>query len=352
MNQAELMHENQLALNLLVGKFSAVLNSTLKELSTQPCSTVAHTNKLSVLHAAAHAQNELGKMGLKKIIPLMEKRPTDVGLALTIVQLYILTNNHGSALAVVESLLKRLSSSSDPRHQDVQFAPGLISILISLYKHQNRKSQVVSSLAKAASHWRHKRKLPMALLQAAGLMLLDSSREEDQGLARDIFVMLHDSEPNSRFATAGYVAAHSAASPDKVAAEADSLTKISRLIADVDVLKLESAGVPLGPSLDALTAKRKRALDDKPKPAKKRIRKSRLPKDYDPSKGPDPERWLPLRDRSSYKPKGKKGKKKAEALTQGGVGDGSKEGTKGGGEGVIQAKSGGGGAGKKKKGKK
>ena len=33
----------------------------------------------------------------------------------------------------------------------------------------------------------------------------------------------------------------------------------------------------------------------------------------------DPERWLPLRDRSSYRPKGKKGKKKAADLTQGGV---------------------------------
>lgn len=351
--QAELMHENQLALDLLVGKSSAVLQSTLKKLSTQPCSTVAHTNKLSAFHAAAHAQNELGKMGLKKIIPLMEKRPTDVGLALTIIQLYILTNNHGSALAVIESLLARLSSSSDPRYQDVQFAPGLISILVSLYKHQNRKSQVISSLAKAASHWRDKRKPPIALLQAAGLTLLDSSKDEDQDLARDIFVLLHDSGPNSRFATAGYVAAHSAASPNKVAAEAKSLTEIPRLIADVDVLALESAGVPLGPSLDALTAKRKRALDEKLKPVKKRVRKSRLPKDYDANKAPDPERWLPLRDRSSYKPKGKKGKKKAEALTQGGIGDGPKEGPKTGAEGVIQARSGGGGGGgKKKKGKK
>ena len=32
----------------------------------------------------------------------------------------------------------------------------------------------------------------------------------------------------------------------------------------------------------------------------------------------DPERWLPLRDRSSYRPKGKKGKKKATDNTQGG----------------------------------
>lgn len=50
------------------------------------------------------------------------------------------------------------------------------------------------------------------------------------------------------------------------------------------------------------------------------MRKSRLPKDYEQGKAPDPERWLPLRDRSTYRPRGKKGRAKA-ALTQGGVVD-------------------------------
>ena len=348
--QAELMRENRLVLDLLVGKYSAVLSSTLKALSTQQCSTDRHTNKLSVLHAAAQAQSDLGKIGLRKILPLVEKRPTDVGLALTIIQLYILTNNVGSALTVMESLLDRLASLSDSDYQDVRFAPGLVSILISLYKQQNRKSQVISALAKAASHWRHKQKPPTALLQAAGVQLLTSSKGEDEDLARELFSILRSSDPASRFATAGYVAAHSIKSPDKVRSEADTLTSISRLVADVDVIALEKAGVPFPPASDALTAKRKRTLDDKPKPAKKRVRKSRLPKDFDAKKAPDPERWLPLRDRSSYKPKGKKGKKKAEALMQGGMAGGSKDNTKGGGEGVLQAKSGGGG--KKRKGKK
>lgn len=340
-----------MVLDLSAGKSSAVVKSTFKDLLPEPCSTSSHINNLAVLNAAAHSQNELGKMGLKKILPLLEKRPLDVGLALTIVQLYVLTNNHGSALTVMESLLECLSASSVPAHQDVRFAPGLIATLVSLYKHQNRRSQVVSSLAKAASYWRHKQKHPVALLEAAGLGLLDSSESDDKDLAQGMFTMLHEAEPSSRSATAGYVAAHSTISVDKVSTDAKSLTPIQRLIADVDVAALESAGVPLAPTMDALTAKRKRALDEQPKPTKKRIRTSKLPKDYDASKPPDPERWLPLRDRSTYKPKGKKGRKKVEALTQGGVGDSSKDAAKGGGEGVIQAKGGGGGA-KKKKGKK
>ena len=46
--------------------------------------------------------------------------------------------------------------------------------------------------------------------------------------------------------------------------------------------------------------------------------KRRRWREHDPAKKADPERWLPIRDRSSYRPKGKKGKQRAAALTQGG----------------------------------
>lgn len=45
-------------------------------------------------------------------------------------------------------------------------------------------------------------------------------------------------------------------------------------------------------------------MDDK-QLAKKKLkkRKKRLPKRYDPKVTPDPERWLPRRERSTYRPK-------------------------------------------------
>ena len=73
-----------------------------------------------------------------------------------------------------------------------------------------------------------------------------------------------------------------------------------------------------------------------------------MPKDFDPNKKMDPERWLPIRDRSTYRPKGKKGKKRAEGLTQGGaVAEEKAPAQQQGG----QQKPGGGGGAKKKKGK-
>lgn len=43
------------------------------------------------------------------------------------------------------------------------------------------------------------------------------------------------------------------------------------------------------------------------KTKKKKKRKPRLPKNYDPSVPPDPERWLPLRERSYYRKSRRKG---------------------------------------------
>jgi signal recognition particle subunit SRP72 len=48
-------------------------------------------------------------------------------------------------------------------------------------------------------------------------------------------------------------------------------------------------------------------MADSSKEKRKKKRKKRLPKNYDPSKAPDPERWMPLRERSYYKKSKKRG---------------------------------------------
>lgn len=385
--QAQRIQENKLAIDLLALKPNGVTSSTSKLLSDLSPTLSSHTNTISVINAAAHAQSQLGKLGLKKILPLLERRPNDIGLVLTIVQLYILTKNPGSATTVLESLLKRLGNASD-ENQDILHSPGLIATLVSLYSAQNRASQVKSSLARTASYWRHKSKPPLSLLQAAGLTLLSSSSAEHASLATDIFSTLHALDPSSSVITAGYVAAKTSpqsSNPQLPTKEIDSLPPIARLISTIDVPALEAAGVPSPPPPPPLPSStslvsRKRAAaaaasDQGPNSPKKRIRQSRLPKDHDPAQIPDPERWLPVRDRASYRPKGKRGRAKAAALTQGGgavsgaaekaggggagaggggggSGGGVRAGKVVGGEGVIRPPAGGAGKGKKKKGKK
>ena len=351
--QADRMQQNSLVLDLLASKSNSVIKKTTSLLSKSTSTISPHINNVSIINAAAHAQSQLAKVGLKQILPLLGKRPKDVGLVMTVIQLYVLTNNYGSAATVLESLIKHLSDSMNPDDQDILFAPGLVAIQVSLYSQQGRKSQVKAVLAKAASYWRHRSKASKSLLQASGLALLDSSSKEDQDVARDVFDTLHAQDPLSKFTTAGHVAAHALASYEKITAEAETLTPVARLIAGIDVIALEDAGVPAR-LYETTTTNRKRPLDEKPKPSKKRVRKSKLPKDYDPSKTPDPERWLPLRDRSTYRPKGKKGKQKAAEKTQGdSISGKSAERKTAGGDGVIKASEKGGGQakGKKRKGK-
>jgi len=146
---------------------------------------------------------------------------------------------------------------------------------------------------------------------------------------------------------------------EKVQKELNILPRSQDLVADVDVTELENAGVPqsqasIAANAAVIAGARKRASKDQQNArAKKRIRKSRLPKDYDPNKKPDPERWLPLRDRSSYRPKGRKGRQRAAERTQGGIVNEKADDVS---AGKQQKSAGGGGSGgsssKKKKGKR
>ena len=314
-------------MDLLASKFTGVTKATTKRLSAQiSATTMASVNAISVANAAAHAQNQLGKLGLKSILPLLQKRPCDVGLVLTIIQLYILTNNHGSAIAVLETFFRRLDESTAATDYDVRYAPGLVATMVSLYSIQGRKSHIRTELAKAASYWRHKSRSSISLLRAAGLSLLASSSPEDLSFAGEIFDHLLQKDSRDKFSIAGYVAAYATTNKSQVQKTVEQLTPINRLTAGINVESLESAGVPHLMSTMALKINKKRPADSGLKRANKRVRKSRLPTDYDTNRTPDPERWLPLRDRSTYRPKGKKGKQKAAALTQGGVNEKSVEG--------------------------
>ncbi|KXG47973.1 Tetratricopeptide-like helical [Penicillium griseofulvum] len=311
---------NSHAADLLVQKYDGIIRSTIKAQSKCPSpSTDAIPNLLSVYNAAAHAKGETGPKALHKIAPLLERRPTDIGLLLTVVQLYVSSGNTTSAITAMERTLQSLEGANE----SVRFNPGLLSVLVSLYQLEGRAVQIRTTLAQAASYWRTKPEPPSSLLRATAASLLHSEERTDLTTAGDLFRTLHQQDPNDRVAIAGYVASQATLDYAQIEPELDRLPAVSDLIADIDVSALESAGIsPSASSVAAAAAAfagaRKRTSAATGERANKRVRKSRLPKDFDPAKKPDPERWLPVRDRSSYRPKGKKGKQRAAALTQGG----------------------------------
>ncbi|EWC47032.1 hypothetical protein DRE_03794 [Drechslerella stenobrocha 248] len=230
----------------------------------------------------------------------------DIGIALINVQNYLKENNVINAVAILETLLKELENEPEKRYM-----PGLVGVVAGLYTLQGRKARVKVELENASAYWRSTSNPDPAVLLATGTAELASSNLQDRATAASIFESLVASNPTP-ISNAGYIASHPT---EDMPARISQLTAIPTLLKGVDVNSLLLAGVAAPPTkkLPLATTSTKSRV----KPRKKR--KIRLPKGgIDPTKKPDPERWLPLRDRSTYKPKGKKDKKKARDLTQGG----------------------------------
>ncbi|ETS80825.1 hypothetical protein PFICI_08354 [Pestalotiopsis fici W106-1] len=351
--QAAILRRNQLALSLQMQKFDGVAKSTNKQIQQTPTPTASsEIAGLGVVNAAAHAHLDTGKAAIKEILPMLEKRPADIGLLLTIIQLYVQTKNPGPALGLLEAFLKRIEQATTPDHNDVRFSPGLVAVTVAVYRLFGRQNSVRTELARAATHWKSRAKddAPSSLLREAGVELLKSSNTEDLALAGATFEDLAANPTNDTIAAAGLVASFATTDYAKIEPYLNKLTPVDKLTSGTDIQALINAGV--ASVATASTQGTKRPADAEPQKPHKRFRKKKLPKDYEEGKEPDPERWLPLRDRSTYRPKGKKGKKRAQEATQGGVVKEQETLELVGGAGAVKVEKAAGGGGKKKNKKK
>ncbi|KEY65769.1 hypothetical protein S7711_08708 [Stachybotrys chartarum IBT 7711] len=318
--QSALIDRNSYVIDLKVQKVHGVLRRTAKELAqAQHPTTKLEVNIKSVLNAAASAHGAVGKGILNNLTALLAKRPRDLGLVLTIIQIQLEHGETGAALAVLDSFIARLDDSDDEAAIQARFSPGLVALAVSLMRAQGREASAKQELVKAATYWTQRpAESAASLLKEAGIELLRSSNSADLKLAGSAFEQLFNEKHGSHIASAGLVASLAPSDPSKVQQHLANLPSVESLMGEVDVERLVQAGVAaLAPS--ATSNKRAAPSDGPERATKKRRRNKKLPKNYEEGKVPDPERWLPLRDRSSYRPKGKKGKKKAGESTQGGV---------------------------------
>lgn len=291
--------------------------------------------------AAAKSKSVADKEALKKTLTVLEKRPYDVGLLLTVIHLYVQAKNYDSAIDVLHKFFKYVESAggADHHHEDVRYAPGLVALAVALYRTQNRRRDARAELGRAAAYWQGVPGNSSAtLLREAGAELLRSSRPADLATAGAAFERMVAQNPGDRAARAGLVASFARTDYAKAEPHLAALTPVEELTAGIDVSALLDAGVAAFPPAAAAPPSRKRKPEEEDEeaaaraggkagrgqqqqqqqPAQKK-RKPRLPKGHDPAARPDPERWLPMRDRSYYKPKGRKGKKRAAESTQGGA---------------------------------
>lgn len=320
--QSGALTRNAYLVDLQAHKTDGVRNRTHKILDRELHPTTnLDVNAASIVNAASQTNGLSGSETLRTVVALSKKRPNCVGLIITVVQLYARQKSLGAALSVLESFLSRLESSTADHDQNVRFSPGLVALVVSLMRAVRRESSAKAELVKAATYWRDRPVSSSAsLLREAGIELARSSNPADLSLAVSAFKKLRDENQDSPVIAAGLVAALAAFDAPQVEQQIAELPSVESLIEGVDIAALNRAGIATAPSNSSAGVKRTvtdGALDDKA--AKKSRKRRRLPKNLIEGKTPDPERWLPLRDRSTYRPKGKRGKKRVAESTQGGV---------------------------------
>ncbi|UNI24461.1 Signal recognition particle subunit SRP72 [Purpureocillium takamizusanense] len=319
--QSTVLSRNQSVVDILAQKGDGVRERTRKLLDQARRPTIRRdVNYNAVIRAATETQGLADKDALRELASLSKKYPSNVGLVLIAVQLLLKRKSRGAALSVLESFFARLDKSDQEQDLEVRFSPGLVALAVSLMRTQGRATSAKSELIKAATYWRDR---PVgassSLLREAGVELSRSSDAGDLSLAASAFQRLHAENKDDPVVTAGLVASLAASDVAKVEHHAAQLPPVQALVEGINVEGLIRAGVAGTAGSAAPTKKRPAPEETSDEKAAKKRRRRRLPKNYVAGRAPDPERWLPLRDRSTYRPKGKKGKKKAGESTQGGI---------------------------------
>src|SRR5690606_30760616 len=138
---------------------------------------------------------------------LMKKRPLDVGLALTAVQLAVQEQNLSAASSIVETLLEALERVDLPQSRKVRYTPGLVALAISLHRAQGKSRPAMAELSGVASHSSDPcSALPLSLLRETGLELIKSHRLDEVRLASTALESVLNRSPNDDLAAAGLVA--------------------------------------------------------------------------------------------------------------------------------------------------
>lgn len=192
--------------------------------------------------------------------------------------------------------------------QDIQHMPATIATLVSLKERAGDVDGAIAVLDSAVKWWSNAmsedNKLDIVLQEAASFKL-KHGREEDAAKLYEELVKTHGSIE----ALAGLVKTVARVDIKKAETYEKQLKPLPGL-KEVDVENLErtSGAKHVENGADHGASDAYMVDKNKTKSKKKRKRKPRYPKGFDPANPgppPDPERWLPRRERSSYRPKRK-----------------------------------------------
>uniref|UniRef100_A0A8C9ADW3 Signal recognition particle subunit SRP72 n=1 Tax=Prolemur simus TaxID=1328070 RepID=A0A8C9ADW3_PROSS len=221
-------------------------------------------------------------------------------IKLTMAQLKISQGNISKACLILRSI------------EELKHKPGMVSALVTMYSHEEDIDSAIEVFTQAIQWYHnHQPKSPahLSLIREAANFKLKYGRKKE---AISDLEQLWKQNPKDMHTLAQLISAYSLVDPEKAKALSKHLPSSDSMSLKVDVEALENS-----PGATYIRKKGGKVTgDSQPKEQgqgdlkkKKKKKKGKLPKNYDPKVTPDPERWLPMRERSYYRGR-KKGKKK------------------------------------------
>nr|XP_048702824.1 signal recognition particle subunit SRP72 isoform X3 [Caretta caretta] len=257
---------------------------------------------LPVLIQAAQLCREKQHAGAIELLQdFAEQSPANSAqIKLTMAQLKIAQGSVTKACIILRSI------------EELKHKPGMVSALVTMYSHEEDIDSAIEVFTQAIQwHQGYQPKSPvhLSLIREAANFKLKYGRKKE---AISDLEELWKQNPRDIHTLAQLISAYSLVDPEKAKVLSKHLPSSDTMSLKVDVDVLEnSPGATYvrkkGGKLTGENQQKEQGQGDVKK--KKRKKKGKLPKNYDPKVTPDPERWLPMRERSYYRGR-KKGKKK------------------------------------------
>jgi signal recognition particle subunit SRP72 len=252
---------------------------------------------LYLILAAVSAHQNKNSKALSDLESFAKAEPQSLAIRFAIIQLQLVDSKRGAALETLESYLNGVKSQPE-----VYYQPALIALLVWLYEQTGQSERAMQTLDDASAQWKKgtsssSTKPPSSILKQTAAFKLKAGRFQD---AATDYEQLVKADPMDAQAIAGLITAYAEVNPALAEKYGNSLPAFESGALDLATLEYVVPGVKRRyvkkDGKDGHVAKKSK---------NKKKRKALLPKQYDAQTTPDPERWLPKRERSSYKAKGK-----------------------------------------------
>lgn len=298
-SQVQIVNNNKFNLELKAGKDVKNL------LKSQQKKSIGASKSLEITTVFTDIEELPVSNQVKLLSKHFQKSPIDSRLAFSLAQLYTNQGDYNLAAATLFTHVKVLEVSNP----SMAYSPGYVAALTSLFKKSKKFYNAVDYFEKAVNyHSTFESNTDISdLIKEASLTLAGFDRETEQ--IKNYLEAQYEKNPNDITLITSLFALGDDQVNKKYDSQKNKLNSVSSLISGVDADSLEKLGI--APLLKKPSANQYKVTK------KSKTRKARLPKDYDPAKTPDPERWMPKRDRSTWKPK-KKERRNNKNVTQGG----------------------------------